>query len=221
MASLVPFDGSIALDGRDLRSIPRRERARTIALVPQQPVIPGALRVADYVLLGRTPYLRPLGGERRVDVDVVRGVLDRLDLWWAADRRLDALSGGELQRVVLARALAQQAPLLLLDEPTTGLDLGHQQRVLELVASLRATDRLTVISSMHDLTIAGQFAERFVMLDGGRVVADGPRSEVLRADVIERHYGAHVRVLAGEDGGAIVVPMRTPDRTLAQEPAAT
>jgi iron complex transport system ATP-binding protein len=166
------------------------------------------LLVLDLDLLGRAPYLGAFGRERRTDVEVVRSVLDRLDLEWAAGRRLDALSGGELQRVVLARALAQRAPILLLDEPTTGLDLGHQQRVLELVATLRAEDGLTVVCAMHDLTIAGQFAERFVLLDAGRVVADGPRKEVLRADVIERHYGARVRILVGDDGGAIVVPVR-------------
>jgi iron complex transport system ATP-binding protein len=209
LAGLVRFTGRVELGGRPLGALSRRERARTIALVPQQPVIPDALRVADYVLLGRAPYLGPFGAEGPDDVAVVRRVLERLDLWWAAGRRLDALSGGELQRVVLARALAQEAPVLLLDEPTTGLDLGHQQRVLELVASLRRTDGLTVVSAMHDLTIAGQFAERFVLLDDGVVVADGPRAEVLRADVIERHYGARVRVLVGDDGSAIVVPIRT------------
>jgi iron complex transport system ATP-binding protein len=209
LAGLVPFEGRIEIDGRPLGSLGRRERARRVAIVPQQPVIPEGLRVADYVLLGRAPYLGPFGAEHPSDVEVVRSVLDRLELWWAAGRRLDALSGGELQRVVLARALAQRAPVLLLDEPTTGLDLGHQQRVLELVFSLRETDGLTVVSALHDLTIAGQFAERFVLLDAGRVVADGSREEVLRADVIERHYGARVRVLVGADGGTIVVPMRT------------
>ena len=209
IAGLVPYDGVIELDGRPIRDLGRRERARRLALVPQQPVIPEAMRVADYVLLGRAPYLGPFGAERRSDVDIVRSAIDRLDLWWAAGRRLDALSGGELQRVVLARALAQRAPVLLLDEPTTGLDLGHQQHFLELVASLRAADGLTVVTAMHDLTIAGQFAERFVLLDGGRIVRDGPREDVLRADVIQRHYGARVRVLTADDGGAIVVPLRT------------
>jgi len=219
LAGVVPSRGRIDVDGRALGNLGRRDRARAIALVPQQPVIPETLSVADYVLLGRAPYFGPFGAEHRSDVDVVRSVLDRLDLWWAAGRRLDALSGGELQRVVLARALAQRAPVLLLDEPTTGLDLGHQQRVLELVASLRESDGLTVVSAMHDLTIAGQFAERFVLLDRGRVVADGPRADVLRADLIERHYGARVRVLVGEDGGAVVVPLRTPDPALVEEPA--
>jgi iron complex transport system ATP-binding protein len=217
IAGLVPFGGSIEMSGRALGSLSRKERARAIALVPQQPVLPEALRVADYVMLGRAPYLGPFGAERPNDVEVVRAVLERLDLWWAAGRRLDVLSGGELQRVVLARALAQQAPMLLLDEPTTGLDLGHQQRVLELIASLRAAERLTVVCAMHDLTIAGQFAERFVLLDGGRVVADGSRAEVLRPELIERHYGARVRVLTGEDGGAIVVPVRTALAPLAED----
>jgi iron complex transport system ATP-binding protein len=211
IAGLVPSEGRIELAGRPVRSVDRKTRARTIALVPQRPVIPEAMRVADYVLLGRAPYLGRFGAERAHDIDVVRSVLDRMDLWWAAGRRLDALSGGELQRVVLARALAQEAPVLLLDEPTTGLDLGHQQNVLELVASLRAAAGLTVVSAMHDLTIAGQFAERFVLLDDGRAVADGPRGDVLRPDVIQRHYRARVRVLVGPDGTPIVVPVRTPD----------
>jgi cobalamin transport system ATP-binding protein len=208
IAGLVARAGRIDVDGRSLESLDRKTRARTIALVPQQPVIPEAMRVADYVLLGRAPHLGPFGAEHGRDVEVVLRVLDRLDLRWAAGRRLDVLSGGELQRVVLARALAQQAPVLLLDEPTTGLDLGHQQDVLELVATLRATDGLTIVSAMHDLTIAAQFAKRFVLLDAGRIVADGSRARVLRPDVIERHYGARVRILAGADGAPIVVPIR-------------
>jgi iron complex transport system ATP-binding protein len=217
VAGVIPAGGRIDVVGRRMADLRRRERARLVALVPQQPVIPEAFRVADYVLLGRAPYLGPFGAEHRSDVEVVCAVLERLDLWWAAGRRLDALSGGELQRVVLARALAQEAPILLLDEPTTGLDLGHQQRVLELVASLRVNGGLTVVSAMHDLTIAGQFAERFVLLDAGRVVADGSASGVLREDLIERHYGARVRVIEGDDGGTIVVPMRTADGALLGE----
>ena len=126
-------------------------------------------------------------------------VLDHLDLGAFADRRLDSLSGGERQRAVLARALAQQAPVLLLDEPTTGLDVGHQQQVLELVDPLRDDLDLTVVSAMHDLTLAGQFADQLVLLDGGRVAAAGPAGAVLTEEVIARHYHASVRVL--EDPG--------------------
>jgi cobalamin transport system ATP-binding protein len=209
IAGLLPFTGAIEVDGRPLGSFGRRERGRAIALVPQLPVVPDGLCVADYVLLGRAPYFGRFGGESRRDVEVVRDVLERLDLGWAGGRRLDSLSGGELQRVILARALAQEAPILLLDEPTTGLDLAHQHRVLELVASLRDTGPLTVLTAMHDLTIAGQFAERFALLADGRFVADGSRTEVLRADLIERHYGVAVRILDDPDGGTIVVPVRT------------
>ena len=140
--------------------------------------------------------------------DVVASVLDHLDLAACADRRLDSLSGGERQRAVLARALAQQAPVLLLDEPTTGLDVGHQQQVLELVDRLRDDLDLTVVSAMHDLTLAGQFADQLVLLDGGRVAAAGPPATVLTEEVIARHYHASVRVLEDPGGGIVVVPVR-------------
>jgi cobalamin transport system ATP-binding protein len=212
IAGLLPFSGEVEVRGRPLRSLGRRERARAIALVPQLPVVPEALRVADYVLLGRAPYFGPFGAEAAADVAAVRDALERLDLTWAAGRRLDALSGGELQRVVLARALAQQAPVLLLDEPTTGLDLANQHLVLELVASLRGSGDLTVITAMHDLTVAGQFAERFALVVRGRIEADGPGDHVLRPDLIERHYGVSVRVVDDGSGGVIVVPVRSATR---------
>jgi iron complex transport system ATP-binding protein len=206
VAGLVPFEGRVGLWGRQLGAYPRRERARLVALVPQQPVIPEGVAVEDYVLLGRTPHLGVLGTERRADLLAVDQALERLDLVWAAERRLDTLSGGELQRVVLARALAQEAPLLLLDEPTTGLDLGHQIRVLELVDELRREHGLTVLSTMHDLTLAGRFADRFALLSLGRLVSEGSRSDVLDAAVIAEHFGASVRVIGDGDIGWAVVP---------------
>jgi len=206
-AALVGFEGAVELWGRPLDAYRRRERARLVALVPQQPVIPPAMPVERYVLLGRTPHLGALGAETRTDLSVVASVLERLELTWARDRRLDTLSGGELQRVVLARALAQQAPLLLLDEPTTGLDLGHQLRALELVDGLRREQGLTVLSTMHDLTLAGRFADRFALLSSGRLVAEGTRAQVLDAAVIAEHFGAIVRVLGDGDVGWAVVPV--------------
>jgi iron complex transport system ATP-binding protein len=118
------------------------------------------------------------------------------------------LSGGECQRAVLARAIAQEARLVLLDEPTTALDVGAQQQVLELVASLRAKGDLTVLSAMHDLTVAGQYADRLVLLDGGREVARGRPAEVLTEELIARHYGASVRVVSEDEAGVAVVPLR-------------
>jgi iron complex transport system ATP-binding protein len=207
LAGLIPSEGEIELWGRPLRSFGRRERARQIALVPQQPVIPDGITVGEYVRLGRMPHLGVLGAERREDVVAVDVELDRLELRSATDRRLDSLSGGEFQRVVIARALVQEAPLLLLDEPTTGLDLGHQVRMLELVEELRRTKGISVVSTMHDLTLAGRFADRFVLLSEGRVVSAGPRGDVLDTAVIAEHFGASVRVLGDGEVGWAVVPV--------------
>jgi iron complex transport system ATP-binding protein len=165
------------------------------------------MRVVDYVLLGRTPHHGVLTAESAQDLLAVSQVLEALDLEGFADRDVATLSGGELQRVVIARALAQQTPILLLDEPTTGLDIGKQQEVLELIDRLRRDGDLTVVSAMHDLTLAGQFTDRLVMLSAGRVVADGSAGEVLTPEAIRDHYGAAVRVM-GDGAGIVVIPLR-------------
>jgi iron complex transport system ATP-binding protein len=206
LCGLLPFEGGARLEGRDVRSLGRRELSRLIAFVPQNPVTPAELTVAEYVLLGRTPHLGYLGVEGRRDRRAVSRALARLDLLAFAERGLGSLSGGELQRAVLARALAQEARVLLLDEPTTSLDLGRQQQVLELVDSLRG-DGLTVLSTMHDLTLAGQYADRLVLLDRGAVVAEGPPDDVLSPELLASHYGANVRVVHDE-GNVFVLPQR-------------
>jgi len=211
IAGLLHHTGSVRMWGRLLETRGRRERARTVALVPQLPAIPESFTVEQYVLLGRTPHLGPLASEGARDLEAVATALERLDLGWAASRRLDSLSGGELRRAVLARAIAQEAPLLLLDEPTTGLDIAQQLRVLELVDELRRAAGLTVVSTMHDLTLAGRFAHRFALLSGGRLVAEGPRSEVLLPHVIAEHYGARVGVIDDGTLGWAVVPLSGSD----------
>jgi iron complex transport system ATP-binding protein len=204
VGGLLPFTGDIALLGTELTRLRRRERARLVATVAQSPVVPPGMAVLDYVLLGRTPYISPLGRESAADRAAAAGVLERLDLTGFAGRRLDTLSGGERQRVFLARALAQDAPVLLLDEPTSALDIGHQQEVLELVDQLRHSAGLTVLATMHDLSIAGEYADRLVLLAGGRVVAGGTPAEVLTEELLATHYRARVRVLPG----GVVVPRR-------------
>jgi iron complex transport system ATP-binding protein len=208
VAGLVPHRGQVQIGDAPPGNLSRRELARRIALVPQTPAVPAGMTVTDYVLLGRTPYIPYLGTETRRDLAIVADVLDHLDLGAFAGRALDSLSGGERQRAVLARALAQQAPVLLLDEPTTGLDVGHQQQVMELADTLRRDLELTVVSAMHDLTLAGQFADQLVLLDRGRVAAAGPPRAVLTEEVIARHYHASVRVLEDPGGGIVVVPVR-------------
>jgi iron complex transport system ATP-binding protein len=207
LAGLVPIGGRVEVGGVDVDRLSPRHRAQQIALVPQQPLVPPGMTVAGYVLLGRTPHLTPLGVEGQADLDVVADVLNRLDLETLADRDLTSLSGGELQRAQLARAVAQRAGVLLLDEPTTALDLGHQQAALELVDELRHEHGLSVVSTMHDLTLAGQYADRIVLLNEGHVVVDGAASEVLDEAVLARLYGASLRVI-NDDGVIIVVPRR-------------
>jgi len=210
MAGLVAYDGAIRVLDDDTRTLKRHELARRIALVPQVPVIPGNVTVREYVLLGRTPHLGYFGSEGRADHDAVDAALDQLDLGPFARRRLDTLSGGERQRATLARALAQDAPLLLLDEPTAALDMGRQQQVLEIVDRLRAGRNLTVVSTMHDLTLAGQYADRLLLLDGGRLVAAGGADDVLTRELITEHYGAEVTVVDAPGSGFVVVPVRRP-----------
>ena len=221
VAGLVPHAGEVRLGDAAVSSISRRRLSQLVAFLPQRPVIPESMTVTDYVLMGRTPYVPYLGTESRTDRDVVAGVLRRMELESFAERLLGSLSGGEVQRAVLGRALAQQAPVLLLDEPTAALDVGHQQQVLELIDELRAEGGLTVLSAMHDLTLAGQFAERLLLLSGGRAVAEGPARVVLTEGRIHEHYGARVRVLEDPRGGILVIPTRPgrPEAQIEETPA--
>ena len=146
----------------------------------------------EYVLLGRSPYVGYFGTESRHDKAMAADVLERLELQAFAERRLGTLSGGERQRLVIARALAQEAPIMLLDEPTSALDIGHQQQALELVARLRRDHGLTVVSAMHDLTLAGQYSDRLALLHEGQCVAAGPAVDVLQAETLAEFYGVRV-----------------------------
>ena len=207
IAGLAEHTGDVLFDGAPAVAMRKRERARRVALVPQRPMIPPGMSVAEYVLMGRTPYIRYLDVESASDLAVVSDVLGQLDIVRFAERTMGSLSGGEQQRAILARALAQRAPVLMLDEGTSELDIGSQQDVLELVASLRAQAGLTVITAMHDLTLAAQFAERLVLLEDGSVAATGTPREVLTADGIRAHYGADVTII-DRDGTVAVIPVR-------------
>ena len=212
IARLVPFAGSISLDGRPSAELSRTELAVLVAVVPQAPHTPSWMTVSEYVLLGRTPHLGPLAREGARDREIAARALARLDLLELHDRRLETLSGGERQRAVVARALAQEARIVLLDEPTAALDLGHQQQALELLDVLRAESGLTLVSAMHDLTLAAQYADRMLLLDAGRVAADGTPVDVLTEAAIAHHYGAAVDVLRG-GGRLAVVPRRASSHT--------
>jgi iron complex transport system ATP-binding protein len=207
VTGLVPHEGCVLVDGDPVDRMRAMERARRVALVPQKPALPVELTVLEYVLLGRTPHIPPFGVEGDADRAVVDDVLDRLSLLPFGSRLLGQLSGGEVQRVVLARALAQRAPVLLLDEPTTALDLGHQQQVLGLVDELRHEFELTVLMTMHDLTLAGAYADALVLLADGRVIAAGTAADVLREETLRSYYNAEVEVVTTSFGTLAVVPI--------------
>jgi iron complex transport system ATP-binding protein len=208
---LARASGDVRLDGTSVGALDRRRLARLVAYVPQRPVTPEGMTVTDYVLLGRTPYIPYLGYEGPTDLAIVHDALERLELVAFAERRLETLSGGEMQRALLARALVQEAPILLLDEPTTALDIGHQQQALELVDELRRERHLTVLSAMHDLTLAAQFADELLLLKGGRSVAFGSPKAVLTPELIRSNFGASVRI--SEDAHGRVVVIATRERT--------
>jgi iron complex transport system ATP-binding protein len=208
VAGLVDHAGSIRVGGQSLAALSDRERAALVAYVPQAPLIPDDMTAAEYVLLGRTPYIGYFGSETAHDRAIVGDVIERLELGPFARRLLGSLSGGERQRVVLARALAQQAPVLLLDEPTSALDIGHQQQALELVTELRRESGLTVISALHDLTLAAMYTDRLTMLHEGDVVASGSAAEVLTAERLGAVYHVCVTVDVDADGTVVVIPRR-------------
>lgn len=208
-AGLVKHEGGILVDGSPLHLRTSRRRAALVAHVPQSPAMPDDMTATEYVLLGRNPYVGYFGNESKHDRMMVAKVIERLDLEEFAGRRLGTLSGGERQRLVIARALAQEAPIMLLDEPTSALDIGHQQQALELVDSLRREHGFTVVSAMHDLTLAGLYSDRLALLHQGYCVATGPAEQVLKAETLSEFYGVSVTVLHEPDGTVVVVPRRT------------
>ena len=205
---LRPSAGTVAIGGDALDALPRRELAMRVAVVQQLPEAPSTMRVRDLVVLGRHPHLGLLARESRHDFDVADEAMRRAGCDRFADRELGSLSGGERRRAFIARALAQEAPLLLLDEPTSNLDANAQVEILELVAELAATEA-GVLLIVHDLTLAAAYCDRIVLLDRGEVVAEGPPSEVVTSEHVRRVYGGGVTVLPHPVSGApVVIPAR-------------
>jgi iron complex transport system ATP-binding protein len=203
-----PSHGTVAIHGTILSEMKDRERARKVSLVPQHPEVPGGMTVRDYVALGRTAHHGLFRAASPQDRSIVDSVLGRLSLLEFAERDVVTLSGGERQRMVLGRAMAQSTMVMVLDEPITGLDLRHQMELLELLKKEVAECGLTVLATLHDLTLAGQFADRLVLLDRGRVVLDGIAGDVVRSPALGECYGMNLRVV-DVDGADVVVPVRS------------
>ena len=187
--------GRVSANGDDLLSLPAMQRARYLAVVPQAVSMPPAFTVWETVLLGRTPYLNFLGQISEKDVQIARLALQRVDALDLAERRVGELSGGEQQRVLLARALAQSTPILVLDEPTVHLDLQHQVSLMETVRNLAHTDHLAVLVALHDLNLAARYADRVALMVAGEVKAVGSAWQVLTPELISAAYHLSVRVV--------------------------
>ncbi len=173
----------------------RRELAQRVAVVPQSAMLPIGYTALEVVLMGRTPHLDFLQQEGAKDRERALDALARVDCADFAHRRVDELSGGERQNVVLARALAQETAILLLDEPTAHLDVGHQMTLFRLVRELASESNLAVLAAIHDLTLAALYCDKVALMHEGRIIAIGPPGDVLTAENIAESYGARVRVL--------------------------
>lgn len=193
-AGLVPHSGTVEVAGHPTGRLGLRHRSRLVAYVPQRPTLIASMSVADYVLLGRTPHFAVAGWARQADRGAVADVLEELDLAALAGRRLSTLSGGQAQRVVLAHALVSQPEILLLDEPTSSLDIGHAQQALDLLERLRLLHGLTVITALHDLNQAAAYAGAVALLHEGRLLAHGSPEQVLTSQRLSATYHARVQV---------------------------
>ena len=202
---LVPSKGSIQISGDEVSNLSLTNLAKKVAFVPQEPVIPDGMKVFDYVLLGRIHNLGFFAAESSVDIDIAEDILKKLDAYHLIDRVVDTLSGGERQRIVLARALTQKSPILILDEPTTALDISHQHEFLNLIDEFCIKENLTVLAVMHDLTSAGRYGDRVALLSKGRIEVEGVAEEVITSEIINRYFNTEVRVI-NDEGGPVVVP---------------
>ena len=200
--------GRVLIAGRPADALSRREMAQALAVVPQDASIVFPFRVSEIVLMGRSPHLGTLGFETREDVDRARDAMSRVGIEALAERSILSLSGGERQLVLVARALAQDPQILLLDEPTAHLDLRHRIGVLELVRDFARGDRSALVVS-HDLTLAARTSDRIALLAGGEVLAVGAPGEVLTSGHLRSAFGIDADVIAAPDGSPIVVPRRS------------
>lgn len=202
-----PQRGSVTFDGRDIRETPQRDFARRLAFLPQAPEGPPDLSVEELVWRGRYPHRGLFAAARTEDRAAVEWALERASVQQLRHRALATLSGGERQRAWIAMSLSREPDLLLLDEPTTFLDIGHQAELLGLLGSLNRQRGLTVIMVLHDVTQAAQYARRIIALRDGRIVHDGSPADVVTADRISNLFDASVHVLADPTTGLpIVVP---------------
>jgi len=205
---LAPREGRVLLDGRQVHRMPAKELARVLGLLPQSPIAPEGITVADLVGRGRHPHQRAFARWSRQDDEAVAAALTATGTLDLAERAVDELSGGQRQRVWIAMALAQQTDVLLLDEPTTFLDVSHQVEVLDLLTDLNRDRGTTIVMVLHDLNLAARYADHLVAIAGGRVHAAGDPSEVLSADLVRGVFGIDSRIITDPaTGRPLMLPL--------------
>jgi iron complex transport system ATP-binding protein len=209
LARLLPLAGGrVTLGGRDLSAMSSREVARIIGVLPQSSVAPDGIRVADLVARGRYPHQGWFGRHRSDDDLVVAEAMAATGVADLADRRVEELSGGQRQRVWIAMVLAQETDIVLLDEPTTFLDVTHQIELLDLLTERNRSHGTTVVMVLHELNLAARYADRLVVMHRGRIVAEGPPDEVLTERIVGEAFGLTARVVSDPVAGSpLIVPI--------------
>ncbi len=186
--------GSVAIKNEDISTYTRRRLAQIMAIVPQQIEVGFPFTVTETVIMGRTPHLGILGMEDKKDFHIAEEAMEFTEVTHLADRKLFQLSGGELQRVIIARAICQQPEIILLDEPTTALDPAHQLKIMDLMERFRKQHNTTIIMVSHDLNLASMYGDRLLLLKEGRVIKTGNPKEVLNKSLLEESYGCKMHV---------------------------
>ncbi|MFD7336219.1 ABC transporter ATP-binding protein [Streptomyces violascens] len=218
---LKPDRGRVLLDGQSIHSLPAKKVARTLGLLPQSSIAPDGITVGDLVARGRYPHQGLLRQWSPEDERIVQESMDATGVGGLGERYVDELSGGQRQRVWIAMALAQQTPLLLLDEPTTFLDIQHQIEVLDLCAQLHESQGRTLVAVLHDLNQAARYASHLIAMREGEVVASGEPGSVVTAELVERVFGVRCQVIPDpETGTPLVVPAAPRRGALPQTPFA-
>lgn len=202
---LKPSHGEVYVMGQQIREISPRSRAQIVSTVPQNPRLPQSVKLSEFVMLGRNAHLSLTQWESDEDIQIVYEALDVTDTLKIKERQLGKISGGELQRGMLALALAQNSPVMLLDEPTSNLDLSHQSKMMNLIANSHESRLGPTVIGIHDLTLAARYSSRMILVSEGKVFADGTPKEVLTPANIKEAYGAEVAIIPHPVGGSPVV----------------
>lgn len=193
--SLMPKDKNIHIYDKDITSFSNRQLAKIISYVPQNTSLEFEFSVMDIVMMGRTPYLRRLRKESPDDIRIVENSMKITNTWNLKDKNIGNISGGERQRAIIARALAQQSKIMLLDEPVSQLDIHHQVEILKILKRLKREKKVTVIMSLHDLNLASQYCDKLILMDEGKIIKEGAPKEIIKKENIEKVYGIRVNVM--------------------------